>query len=414
MWVNCHQDRFNSTPSAADLPEAIYGLDLGFNQIHSLAVMDTMASLQMLNLEGNSMTHIEPKAFDNVSNLTSLDLSFNSISTFPEEVFTSLKQLKVLKLSSNSFGTLPTNIFLENSLLTELHLDGNSFRVLNPYWFQTLSNLQKLNLAKCGLFAVQIEAFHYTHSLQELDLSGNMFVEVPTPGLRSAVNLKKLILDHNPIPKITENSFIHMNNLEELQMCEMPKLVEVLAMSFADQENLKKLTMADNPHLVYVDRLAFYGSFNATWQKLKHVSLKGNRLSSLHEMSLPWCNLDEVDLSENAWQCDCTMAWVIGCSPVRAGPRCSEPPQFRHLEMHAIEKQDFVCQKAPHHGDSLKVVRAFTIFFGALILFFVGVAIALVVKRRQIVHWWSEKKRGTGSIYYVKANSVPGDSQVDF
>lgn len=413
VWVNCRQDRYKVIPSAAELPDNIYGLDLSLNQIKTLDVSDTIETLRMLRLDGNRLAVLEPASFEHLPNLTSLDLSYNNITALPNAVFDNLLGLKVLKLTSNYIEHLSEDTFKYNIWLTELYLNDNPLRIIYPEWFRSTNSLVKLNLAATQMYALPLQAFHYTHSLQELDLSDNQFSKVPTAGLRSATKLRKLILDNNPIQVLDENSFTQLNTLEELQICRMHKLVDVLGLTFTDQVNLKKLTMAMNPELFYVDKFAFYGSFNSTWLKWEEIDLKGNRIASLNQKSLPWCKLKSVDLQQNPLRCDCELGWVPSCESTVKGPRCSSPSEFQGLEIHRIEAHDFKC-RPNYQSESQRLFRFFVIIFGTIIFVFLGIAIAMVLKRNAIVRWWTERKRGTGSIYYVKANSIPGDSQVEF
>lgn len=412
VMVNCRQDKYDAFFAATELPENIQYLDLSLNRIKSLDTTDTMDSLRMLDLEGNSLSHLGAEAFSKMTKLTSLNLQFNNLTELPAGLFTSLIDLQVLKLSSNHLDHLSESLFDANINLKELHLNGNPLRIIYPNWFSMLGKLVKLDLSNTEIHDLAPETFHRTKKLEDLNLADNKFVSVPTSALRTARSVKKLVLNRNPIKVLNSQSFEHITNLEELEICQMPHLIEILAMTFSDQLNLERLTIADNPDLIFLDRLAFYGLFNATWLRLQQVSLVGNRLATLDQQSLPWCNLSRVDLARNPLNCDCKLNWLPDCKAIVRGPRCAAPEAYKGLEVHAIRHDEFVCSKA-YKGEARKLYHTFVIAFGAIILFFVGLGIAMVLKRREIVRWWSEKRKGSGSIYYVKANSFPGDSQMD-
>lgn len=57
------------------------------------------------------------------------------------------------------------------------------------------------------------------------------------------------------------------------------------------------------------------------------------------------------------------------------------------------------------------MMRLFVIVFASFVLFFMGLIFVLFIKRDQVVRWWTEKRRGTGAIYYVKAHSNPLDQE---
>ncbi|KAI1285947.1 Leucine-rich repeat neuronal protein 3 [Halotydeus destructor] len=410
--VDCRQVRMKEFPSAMQLPLDIYKLDLSMNEIKTLSSTDTMDSLKVLDLEGNSLAIIDPGALDKLTNLVELRLGYNNLTDIPNELLVELTELRILTLNQNHLQHIHEDMFKANLKLEQLTLRDNPLVHIDASWFKFMNSLVKLDLANTKVFAMSIETFHYAHNLKELDLSENEFTKVPIETLRGIKNLKTLRFNKNPVKYLNQESFTKLSTLEELEVCEMSDLLDILPMTFSDLVNLKKLTVAQNPHLTYIDRLAFYGMFNGSYLKLKEVDLKGNRLRALSQNSLRWCDLDNVDLRENPWNCECHLNWLPDCAPVVRGPRCAEPEDYRGLEVHSLESHDFKC---PHHlmGESARVFRIFVILFGSVIIFFTGLGLVLFFKRTDIVRWYSEKKRGTGSIYYMKANSIPGESQTD-
>ena len=408
--INCRQIGIDKFPSALDMSNETLELDLSFNKITSLTTTDSVDSLRKLDLEANGLSYADKEAFDRMTNLVDLNMAYNEINELHQEIFSKLTNLRILKLSNNHLQSLHQDIFKSNIHLLEVYLNGNPLIHVFPSWFEQSKKLQILNLANTQMLALPVDIFRYTRDLKSLDLSDNNFTSIPTISLRGAVHLKTLIIDNNQIGKLDETSFEKMTSLENLQICRNHDLVEVLAGTFADQYNLKKLAIAQNPHLFYIDRMAFYGMFNASWFKLQEVSLRDNRITTLDRVSMPWDQLKRLDVQRNPLNCDCKLDWLTTTKSVVGGARCAEPEQFRGLEIHRIAVRDFKCVDMYH---SRAGFRFFVIMFGSIILFCVGIAIVMVLKRHEIVRWWSNKKQGTGSIYYVKANSFSNEMHDD-
>lgn len=454
VWVNCEElnSRMTYLPPATVLPEDIWALDVTLNQITNLNVMDSLPTLRFLKISANSLQRLEPLVFDNVSSLEELDLSYNNLTELPEGIFGKLTRLRVLKLQYNHIRHLSWDTFDDNRELEELDLSHNPLKIIYQEWFKNLEQLRILNVAATGLMTIDHETFHFTTGLQQLDLSENLLSAVPNYGLKMIHNLKKLILNENPIKSINDESFEMLFTLEDLELCNLPKLTEIQAKSFSDLRNLKKLTIADNPNLVHIDPYAFYGIINFTVTSdsrdrikshqinLKHISLSGNRLSSLNQFSFPWCSLEFLDLRKNPWNCTCSLSWIHDCFPVMGDPRfvfvmsschtksyllisqyrCAQPSKYRGIEIHRIglgywgcpkevddmrQSHDNRVQSNYNRSEEVKTVKLMIIMFGAIVLFFLGLAVAIVMKKHDMNR--HERKRGSGSIYYVKAQSTP-------
>lgn len=136
-----------------------------------------------------------------------------------------------------------------------------------------------------------------------------------------------------------------------------------------------------------------------------------NRLATLDEGTLRWSQLKLLDMTRNPLDCDCRIRFLKHVTGLVDGSRCALPAKLRGLELHHVNEVEFVCLVHQALSSGLK---AFVIMFGAIILFFMVLGFVLVIKRESVVRWWADKKRGTGSIYYVKANSHAHDSQLEF
>jgi hypothetical protein len=79
--------------------------------------------------------------------------------------------------------------------------------------------------------------------------------------------------------------------------------------------------------------------------------------------------------------------------------RCSKPELLSGIEIGVINKNDFKCKTS--EGEH-KVMQVYMMLLGVIILFFIGLSIALYLQRQHFIRWFRDRRRGPGSIYYVK------------
>ncbi|CAG2106646.1 unnamed protein product [Medioppia subpectinata] len=390
--MDCTRQNLSVIPGASEWPKNIFALDISMNQLKRIDVMDSSDSLEYLDLASNAIETIEPNAFEKLTQLRGLDLSHNELMTLPTELFTD--KLLTLNLSYNNIEILP------NDLLKKI-LDSDLLRYSGQ--------LKALDLSAISSFALKDDIFHQLFELTELDLSDNDFMLVPTIPLRSARNLKVLKLSKNPIRVLDEHSFVKMHTLTELYLDEMNELIEVKEKTFSYLFNLKKISISNNPHLSYIDSYAFYGTFNRSWIALKEANFRANRLSTLPENTLPFCNLTTLDLRENPWTCDCHLLWAKYCHlrpELTHGIICANPAALRGHDLIMVDHHNIHCEQNQIYRE-VKMMRLFVIVFVSFTLFFIGLLFVLFIKRDLLMRWWTDRRRGTGAIYYVKAHSNP-------
>ena len=190
-------------------------LDLSYNKITfdhleiKWRIRPLLPSLKRLDLSHNNIGNISVSLFkplkdtDNVS-LTELDLSFNKLTFLPEFLFDSLENLESLDLSYNAD-------------LGELRSDTASA-------LSSLKNLRTLRLRGCGLSIIPASLMSNLVNLRSLDLSDNSFHRVD-PSLQYAVSLEQLNLDNNLIDILDHTSFEGMNGLKNVSIREAFKWI---------------------------------------------------------------------------------------------------------------------------------------------------------------------------------------------
>jgi Leucine-rich repeat (LRR) protein len=405
--VDCSRQNLTDIPPGSQWPKDVFSFDISMNRIKIIDLMESHEKLEYLDLASNQIERIEPNAFDHLPNLRGIDLSHNQLNTLPAKLFN--ENLFILNVSHNKIEFLPKELLENTVFLQELRLSHNPLRVLDPEFFSYTTQLRKLYLSAIDTYALRDDVFHKLLDLNELDLSDNDFMIVPTFPIRSARNIQALKLSGNPIRILDEHSFVKMSSLTELHLDDMKELIEIKPKTFSYLYNLKTISIANNPHLSYIDSHAFYGIFNRTWMAIKEVNFRANRLSTLPENTLPFCNLTSLDLRENPWTCDCHILWAKHCHlrpELSKGIICANPSRLRGHDLNLIDNHNLICEHNPVYRE-LRIMRLFIIIFVSFTLFFFGILFVLFIKRDSVIRWWTDKRRGTGAIYYVKAHTNP-------
>lgn len=407
--VDCTRKKLTQIPPAVDWPANIYIFDISMNDIKIVEQFESNEDLEYLDLATNQIESIEPNAFEHLTKLFGIDLSHNQLKSIPGNLLNQLENLQTLNLSYNNIEVLPNELFAKTIYLQELRLAHNPLRIMNSELFFHSGQLKALDLSATDMFALKNDLFHMLYDLTELDLSDNEFMLVPTHALRSARKLEILKLNGNTIRILDEHSFTKMSSLKELYLDDMKELIEIKEKTFSYLYNLRKISISNNPHLSYIDKYAFHGTFNRSWIAIKEANLRANRLSSLNEHTLPFCNITTLDLRENPWSCDCHLLWAKHCHlrpELTIGVICANPSRLRGHDLSTIDHENLICEHNEIYKE-VKMMRLFIIVFASFMLFFIGFIIILFIKRDQLVQWWTDKRRGTGAIYYVKAHSNP-------
>lgn len=401
--VDCSHLHFTSLPINAHLPSRTSVLNMNQNNISRLVKLEKNDDIKHLNLAANDMTEIDHFAFEQTKNLISLDLSYNHLTKLDETLFDSLETLQSLNLSYNKLEYLPNDIFKKCDRLFELRLAHNPLKQINAQTFFFLQQVEILDLSQNEIFSLESGTFHSMGKLDTLDLSGNDFESVPINALRNTRKLTTLDLSSNPIRTINEASFHKLYSLKELIMNDMKALVEIQKKAFSSLFNLERLTIQHCPHLSYIDPYAFMGAFNHSWMAIRHVSFRRNSLSTLSERTLPFCNLTELDLTENPWHCDCHLHWIKYCEEQKKnfqrGLLCAAPDKLRGHQLETLPHSSLVCDSVNPMQQS-SVLFFLSIFFMFLMF---GTLVIFLYRDRMAGYYGSNRKQG--SIYYVRAQS---------
>lgn len=316
LELSCVAIHLKAIPQFVDL--MVRRLDLSDNDITSLDTIHDSNYLQNLILHNNHISALSDAAFREMSNLNDLDLSNNEIAEISEITFHPLVSLKSLDLSDNQLTLLPGNLFDSQSSLETLSLAGNQIKTLKTGLFDDVIRLSKLNLSRNRLYLLPENLFTTNLFLSDLDLSFNQFNTFPILALQEASNLRKLLFDGNFVKKLDHKSFPDLNHLTELSISQSDQLNSIEELTFSPLCSLEKLIITGNPQLNHIDHDAFFNiNEDKNCSNLKYLDLSNNKLTTLDSKTLPFCRIDEVNLSNNPWKCNCSLKWILDCPKLR-------------------------------------------------------------------------------------------------
>lgn len=114
--------------------------------------------------------------------------------------------------------------------------------------------------------------FSHLHNVHTLYLNGNHFQQIPNE-IRN-LPLAYLNMNANPISHFDNESFVGLDQLQQLIISGMPKLTDVGSGTFAPLKKLVILQMSHNPSLSYIHYDAFRDQSTKMQWSLRQV--RGN------------------------------------------------------------------------------------------------------------------------------------------
>nr|ABB21165.1 variable lymphocyte receptor A [Eptatretus stoutii] len=151
-----------------------------------------------LDLRGNKLSSLPPKAFHHLSKLPYLSFDNNQLQTLPAGVFDQLRNLETLWLRENQLQTLPVGVFDHLVNLDKLYLNKNQLKSLPPGIFDKLTKLTDLQLNQNKLQSLPHGVFDKLTELKDLSLQTNQLRSVPEGAFESLSSLNNIMLDPNP------------------------------------------------------------------------------------------------------------------------------------------------------------------------------------------------------------------------
>ncbi|KAK3444861.1 hypothetical protein EUGRSUZ_A00694 [Eucalyptus grandis] len=258
------------------------------------ASLMSLASLSVIQLDGNNLSSIVPRFLANFSSLKTLSLYDCDLQgEFPHEIF-QVQTLQTLDLSSNELlqGSLPE--FQENGSLRTLVLSFTNISGRLPDSIGNLKNLSRIELKQCGFDGNIPSSLTNLSQLSYLDFSSNNFTG-PIPSLNKSKNLTQIILYNNSlIGQIDSTQWESLSSVLILDL--QSNLLEGnIPSSLFTHPSIEELLLSDNQ---FSGQLK--GSFDAPSHMLKALDLSNNNMGGELPMSI-WelRGLNELFLSSN-------------------------------------------------------------------------------------------------------------------
>lgn len=172
-----------------------------------------LKELLILNLGGNSLTHLDPSWFKTLKNLKQLFLSFNFLLkpiTGKADFLKQLPKLEKIDLSFNfDLAFYPSTINLSEDFsnlkaLRTLHMEGLVFKGIGPHTLSPLfklKNLTALNLGTNFIITLNASIFSNLSQLKMIYLAENRLYPAPVTNHQVDGSNQQLDPSHSPLIK---------------------------------------------------------------------------------------------------------------------------------------------------------------------------------------------------------------------
>jgi len=198
------------------------------------------------------------------------------------------ENLKYLDLFGNSIQEIPDWFFRLNRL-EHLSLKNNSIKLFPTIIF-TLGNLKHLNLSENRIDDVEAHCFDKLMKIDKVDLGYNSISSFPQTSCENP-RCVNLIAEGNQLTQFSK-SISQVHTLEKLNLSKN-KISIISDDAFVGLENLVELDLSFN-------ELTYLPSSIGKLTKLKKLNLSGNRLSSLPREFENLISLESLDLAGNS------------------------------------------------------------------------------------------------------------------
>ncbi|KAF2902894.1 hypothetical protein ILUMI_03286, partial [Ignelater luminosus] len=203
-----------------ELKDAI-GIEIQFKNLPNIynGGVQNLLLLYMLKMEYCDIKELHPGAFLQLPSINTIFLRFNRIERIDEGVFNNLKVVK-LYLSNNSISYIDPAAFNDMPNLSLIELDGNKLKTWNTDWFTNTPNVEHLSMDSNQLQRLPANAFkklrnYYSTSIR---LSNNQIVYIHPTAFEGLNLLYALWLDNNHISDLNDEVFRYFDRIYVLSL----------------------------------------------------------------------------------------------------------------------------------------------------------------------------------------------------
>lgn len=319
---------------------ALEVLDLSHNGLYVISQWTSLQfdSLVTINLSNNQIRELGDSAFSSCPKLQDLLLAHNAIEKFPnldkisatmiDLTFNKLKSLEAdaalpqipntasvtnngvqsLYVSHNLLEKIGDNLSSKFQTLESLELSYNRLQVISNSSFSSFPKLLELDLSYNNIS--NLNGVMLPKGLGALDVQSNHIQELPTGAITNLIYLYYLVLDKNPIksvnaiPRPIEGFNIYAR---WVSMQHMPLFESVSDIGFQNFVSMEYINLSNNPKLKTIGHNAFAKSKDT----LKATIIRNSNLTSITEDLLSWPDMEQLDLTGNAFVCDNLLCWML-------------------------------------------------------------------------------------------------------
>ena len=398
--LNLAGNRIASLRQSVSFYGELRELDLSQNALHSLGLyhLRPLGNLNLLNVSANVISTLEPQSFAGLASLTVLDLSANRLTRLTPGLFAELPSLATLLLSGNRIQTVAPGAFDYLIRLTDLHLDDNNLGHVPTAALSSLSaNLESLHLAKNMIDTLDEGAFRPLVRLQLLRLNDNSLARLDPFAFDTLDNLEWLDLSFNRLDgtqlieslrrcmsvrhlDLSGNAWRHLPaafisglpKLHTLNISFSEYLRSVDAAAFQPGEGLPGLT-----NLVMTNNALWnhypVGLLSGINQHLIRLDLSGNAFQTIDlldvgqqqqiqpassslasKQSASWTQLKYFNAAYNPLECNCSLLWLwnmlhnqsaatLADNPTVINVTCNSPDPFSGQPLSSLSQPDLMC-----------------------------------------------------------------------
>lgn len=157
-----------------------------------------------LRLRGRGISVLQAGDFDGLSSLNVLDLQHNSLKSLPQGVFDDLTKMNRLRLNNNKLTELSPDIFTGLTSMENLHLGNNNLTRVPATLVANNPELVFMSLYNNSMKEVSAGLFDGLTNLEELDLRKNRLTTLPAGLFADLAGISTLRLDDAVNPRLCE------------------------------------------------------------------------------------------------------------------------------------------------------------------------------------------------------------------
>ncbi|XP_073897844.1 relaxin receptor 1 isoform X5 [Castor canadensis] len=273
------------------VPERCFcrGHELDCDAAHLPAVPSVSSNVTVMSLQWNFIRKLPPNGFKKYHRLQKLCLQHNQITSVSVSAFRGLRSLTKLYLSHNRITFLKPGVFEDLHRLEWLIIEDNHLSRISPLTFYGLNSLILLVLMDNALAHLPDKPLcKHMPRLHWLDFEGNHIHSLRNLTFISCSNLTVLVMRKNKISHLNENTFAHLQKLDELDLGSN-KIENLPPHLFKDLRELSQLNISYNPiQKIQANQFDYL-------VKLKSLSLEGIEISNIQQRTFrPLVNLSHI------------------------------------------------------------------------------------------------------------------------